>query len=67
MYQKRKLQNGCNDASLENDELHFIVKHRAPKPDLLEAIEDTRLRRNLTGPFKTAEEALASMLHDDNA
>jgi DNA-damage-inducible protein J len=51
-------------ASLENEGLPFIVKHRTPKPDLLEAIEDTRLRRNLTGPFKTAEEALASMLDE---
>jgi DNA-damage-inducible protein J len=30
----------------------------------LEAIEDTRLGRNLHGPFKTAEEAVASMLED---
>jgi DNA-damage-inducible protein J len=44
--------------------LPFTVKHRAPKQDLLEAIEDTRLRRNLTGPFKTAEEAVSSMLND---
>jgi DNA-damage-inducible protein J len=51
-------------ASLENEGLPFAVKHRAPKPDLLEAIEDTRLRRNLTGPFKTAEEAVASMLDE---
>jgi len=48
-------------ASLECDGLPFAVKRRAPKPDLLEAIEDTRLRRNLHGPFKTAEEAVASI------
>ena len=51
-------------ASLENNGLPFPVKHRAPKADLLEAIEDTRLRRNLYGPFKTAEEAVASMLEE---
>ena len=51
-------------ASLENDGLPFLVKHRAIKSDLLEAIEDTRLRRNLHGPFKTAEEAVASMLEE---
>jgi DNA-damage-inducible protein J len=51
-------------ASLENNGLPFIVKHRPPKPDLLEAIEDTRLRRNLTGSFKTAGEAAASMLDE---
>jgi DNA-damage-inducible protein J len=51
-------------ASLENNGLPFTVKHHAPKQDLLEAIEDTRLRRNLAGPFKTAEEAVSSMLND---
>ncbi|MDR0331208.1 MAG: type II toxin-antitoxin system RelB/DinJ family antitoxin [Chitinispirillales bacterium] len=49
-------------ASIESDGLPFSVKHRTAKPGLLEAIEDTRLRRNLHGPFKTAEEAVASML-----
>ena len=48
-------------ASLENDGLPFPVKRRTVKPDLREAVEDTRLRRNLHGPFKTAEEAAASM------
>ena len=33
-------------------------------PDLVEAIKDTRKRRNLHGPFKTAAEAVASMLED---
>ncbi|MCL1820488.1 MAG: type II toxin-antitoxin system RelB/DinJ family antitoxin [Oscillospiraceae bacterium] len=51
-------------ASLENNGLPFPVRHFSPKSDLLEAIEDTRLRRNLHGPFKTAEEAVASMLED---
>ena len=51
-------------ASLENNGLPFPVKHRVPKADLWEAIEDTRLRRNLHGPFKTAEEAVASMLEE---
>ena len=32
--------------------------------DLIEAINDTRSRKNLNGPFKTAEEAVASMLED---
>jgi len=32
--------------------------------ELSEAIEDTRHRRNLHGPFKTAEEAVASMLEE---
>ena len=51
-------------ASLENDGLPFLVKRRTVKSDLLEAIEDTRLRRNLHGPFRTAEEAVTSMLEE---
>ena len=51
-------------ASLENDGLPFPVKRRAVQPDLLEAIEDTRLRRNLHGPFKNAEAAVASMMEE---
>ena len=42
----------------------FAVNHRALSPEMREAIEDTRLRRNLIGPFKTAEEAVASMLEE---
>jgi hypothetical protein len=30
----------------------------------MEAIQDTRSRRNLHGPYKTAEEAVAAMLKD---
>jgi DNA-damage-inducible protein J len=51
-------------AALENNGLPFAVRRHAPKPDLLEAIEGTRLRRNVTGPLKTAGEAVASMLND---
>ena len=32
--------------------------------DLLEAIKDSRERKNLHGPFKTAEDAVKSMLED---
>ena len=51
-------------AALDNGGLPFPVKRRTAKADLLEAIEDTKLRRNLHGPFKTAEEAVAAMLED---
>jgi len=51
-------------ASLENNGLPFPVKRNALISDLHEALEDTRLRRNLYGPFKTAEEAVASMLEE---
>jgi len=51
-------------ASFENDGVQFLVNGYAIKSDLLEAVEDTRLRRNLNGPFKTAEEAVTSMLEE---
>ncbi|MDR1382913.1 MAG: type II toxin-antitoxin system RelB/DinJ family antitoxin [Planctomycetaceae bacterium] len=51
-------------AALDYDGLPFSVRHCTPKSDMLEAIEDTRLRRNLVGPFTTAEEAVQSMLED---
>ncbi|MBQ7476156.1 MAG: hypothetical protein IJT06_02025 [Selenomonadaceae bacterium] len=44
-----------------------IFKHEntASLPDdLVEAIEDTRARKNLCGPFDTAEDAVAAMLAD---
>lgn len=53
--------------ALENNGIPFIVQRNAeriPNADLLEAMEDVRLRRNLHGPFNTAKEAVASMLED---
>ena len=49
---------------LDYDGLPFPVQRRTAKPDLLEAIEDTRRRRNLHGPFPTAEAAVAAMLEE---
>jgi DNA-damage-inducible protein J len=51
-------------AALAKDGIPFAVKRRKPNADLLEAIQDTRNRRNLHGPYKTAEEAVAAMLED---
>ena len=51
-------------ASLANDGIPFAVKHREPNADLLEAVTDTRNRRNLHGPYKTGEEAVTAMLAD---
>jgi DNA-damage-inducible protein J len=53
-------------ASIENNGLPFAVRRRNLSNDLAEAVEDTRLRKNLHGPYKTAEEAVASMLSDDD-
>jgi len=59
-------------AALEQDGFPFAVQRRQEqddyydrlRPEYQQAIEDTRLRRNLIGPFKTAEEAVAAMLND---
>jgi len=51
-------------AALANDGIPFEVKHREPGADLMEAISDTRHRRNLYGPYKTGEEAVTAMLED---
>ena len=51
-------------AALAKDGMPFAVKRRKPNADLLEAIQDTRNRRNLHGPYKTAEKAVAAMLED---
>jgi len=51
-------------AAIAKDGLPFAVKIRKPNADLQKAIEDTRNRRNLHGPYKTAEEAVAAMLND---
>lgn len=51
-------------ASLDCNGIPFAVKHRSPKSDLIEAIEDTRLHRNLNGPFSTVDEAMRALLED---
>ena len=52
------------NAAVESDGIPFAVSHSPVKKDLAQAISDTRNRRNLYGPYKTAEEAVASMLED---
>jgi len=55
-------------AALEHDGIPFDVKHdveRKPNAELLEAIEDVRLRRNLIGPFDTVDDAMKALLEDD--
>ena len=48
-------------ASIANEGIPFPVQRRLPG-DLMEAIEESRARKDLHGPFDTAEEAVASML-----
>lgn len=56
-----------------NDVQEVFVKFKREKQsaqnenlpaDLLEAINDSRNRKNLHGPFDSAEDAVASMLED---
>ena len=51
-------------SSVENDGLPFPVRHSAMSDSLAQAVDDTGSRRNLSGPFKTAQEAVDSMLGD---
>ena len=51
-------------ASLEHDGIPFDVRH-SHDYSLATAIEDTRQRRNLYGPFASGKDAVAAMLEDD--
>ena len=51
-------------ASITNAGIPFPVQHRLVPHDLMEAVTDSRERRNLHGPFSSAEEAVACMLED---
>ena len=51
-------------ASITNAGIPCPVQHRLVPHDLMEAVTDSRERRNLHGPFSSAEEAVASMLED---
>ena len=52
------------NASVENDGIPFSVRHKAVPKSIQEAVNDSRYRQNLNGPFRTAEDAVASMLED---
>ena len=52
------------NASIENAGIPFSVRHKTIPDSLQEAIYDSRLQRNLNGPFDNAEDAVASMLED---
>ena len=51
-------------AALESGGIPFPVKRHIPNPEMLEAMEDVRNRRNLYGPYNTAKEAINAMLED---
>ncbi len=52
------------NAAIENNGIPFKVAHQKNNNDLYKAILDSRNHQNLTGPFQTAEDAIASMLED---
>lgn len=49
---------------MENDGIPFPVRHSEKADSLAQAVDDSRSRRNLSGPFKTAQEAVDSMLEE---
>ncbi|GHU78298.1 addiction module antitoxin RelB [Clostridia bacterium] len=51
-------------AAIDVDGFPFEIKRCKYNAETLEAMEDARLGRNLTGPFDTVEEAMKSMLED---
>jgi DNA-damage-inducible protein J len=50
--------------ALKHNGIPFAVQLGAPNVELSEAIEDSRLRRNLTGPFDTVDEAMEALSED---
>ena len=63
-YKLRNLCNKISNGSAINVSKFIDIIDKSSNADLLEAIADTRNRRNLHGPYKTAEEAVAAMLSD---
>lgn len=51
-------------AALQADGLPFPVR-RTWNVETLQAMEDVRLNRNISSPYKTAREAVDAMLQDD--
>lgn len=50
--------------ALEHKGIPFAVSHRAPTAQLLTALEDSRLRRNLIGPFDNVDETMKALLEE---
>ncbi|BEU86628.1 hypothetical protein TAMA11512_00920 [Selenomonas sp. TAMA-11512] len=51
-------------ASIAHAGIPFAVQQRGIPEDLMETVHDSRMGKNLHGPFDSAEEAVASMLED---
>ena len=52
------------NSAIENAGIPFSVQHKTLPYSLQEAVYDSRVRKNLNGPFDNAADAVASMLED---
>ncbi len=50
--------------AVENNGLPFEVRHKIVPENIRQAVNESRNRVNLNGPYNTAEEAVAAMLGD---
>lgn len=51
-------------AAVENNGLPFEVRHKTVPENIRQAVNESRNRVNLNGPYNTAEEAVAAMLEE---
>jgi DNA-damage-inducible protein J len=51
-------------AAIESGGIPFEIRSKKPSSKLHKAIEDTCKKRDLHGPYKTAQEAVKAMLKD---
>ena len=51
-------------AAVENNGLPFEVRHKTVPENIRQAINESRNRVNLNGPYNTAEESVAAMLEE---
>lgn len=50
--------------AVENNGLPFDVRHKTVPENIRQAVNESRNRVNLNGPYNTAEEAVAAMMED---
>lgn len=50
--------------AVENNGLPFDVRHKTVPENIRQAVNESRNRVNLNGPYNTAEEAVAAMMEE---
>ncbi len=50
--------------AVENNGLPFEVRHKTVPENIRQAVNESRNRVNLNGPYNTAEEAVAAMMEE---